>query len=194
MNLLVRLVATVGVLSLVACAHPIDIAPNLSTFDGARAKKVSKKVAYYISSEDRGKEVTTPGGGGDKVTYFPYRDLEPAIYKMLSNNFEDVYVLKSVDDKNELTSKKISYVFVPKIETASSSSSAFTWPPTEFTVALECRALSPSGSVLWQTTVKGEGKATFSEFVKDFGLAGRRASEQAVLQLERQLRASPLAR
>lgn len=195
MKVIGRLFVTVSLLLLVGCAHPINIAPNMAAFDGKQAsKKVSKQVAYYISAEDRAKEVTTPGGGGDKVTYFPYRDLEPAIYKMLSNNFDDVHVLKSMDDKTELTSKKIAYVFVPKIETMSSSSSMLTWPPTDFTVSLECRALSPSGAVLWQTAAKGEGKATFSEFKADFSLAGRRAGERAVLQFEQQLRSSPLAR
>jgi hypothetical protein len=33
---------------------------------------MAKKAAYYISDEDRAREVTTPGGGGDKVRYFPY--------------------------------------------------------------------------------------------------------------------------
>lgn len=192
---IVRAAVVVGVLSLIGCAHPIDIAPKMSTLEqGATSKKIAKNVGYYISPEDRGREVTTPGGGGDKVTYFPYRDLEPGLFKMLLNNFQDVQVLKSLDDRNLVASKKISYVIVPRIETTSSSGSAFTWPPTDFTVSLECRALSPNGDVIWQTTAKGEGKATFSEFKSDFSLAGRRASEQALLELEKQLRSSPLAR
>lgn len=195
MNWFCRGIVVVSLLSLIGCAHPINIAPNAATFDApAAGKKVAKNVGYYISSEDRNREVTTPGGGGDKITYFPYRDLEPALFKVLTNNFADVHVLSSLDDKALLASKKIAYVVVPKIETTSSSSSAFTWPPTDFSVSLECRALAPDGNAVWQTTAKGEGKATFSEFKSDFGLAGRRASEAALKQLDIQLRSSPLAR
>jgi len=111
---------------------------------------------------------------------------------VLSNSFNDAYLVKSLDDKTFLAQRKIAYVLVPKIETISSSSSAFTWPPTEFTVSLECRALSPAGAVVWRTTAKGKGKATFSEFKSEFSLAARRASEQALLEL--QISASPLGR
>src|SRR5229473_20743 len=195
MKVIARIAVIVGVLLLVGCAHPISMAPKMSAFDGKQAnQKISKNVGYYISQEDRDREVTTPGGGGDKIQYFPYRDIEPGLYKVLSNGFNDVYLVKSLDDKSFLVEKKIAYVFVPKIETSSSSSSAFTWPPTNFTVSLECRTLSPAGAVVWQTTAKGEGKATFSEFKSDFSLAARLASEQALLQLQKQISASPLGR
>ncbi len=193
MKITARIAVIAGVLLLVGCAHPISMAPPMSAFDGKQANaKISKNVGYYITEEDRAREVTTPGGGGDKVRYFPYKDLEPGLYKVLSNAFSDVYVVKSLNDKNYLADKKISYVIVPKIETTSSSSSAFTWPPTNFTVSLECRALSPDGAVVWQTTAKGEGKATFGEFKSDFSLSARRASEQALLELQKQISASPL--
>jgi len=194
MKAIARITVIVGVLFLAGCAHPISMAPKMSAFDSKQANQtISKNVGYYISEEDRAREVTTSGGGGDKVSYFPYKDIEPGLYKVLSNSFKDVYVVKSLDDKNYLTEKKIAYVLVPKIETTSSSSSAFTWPPTDFTVSLECRAISPAGAVVWQTTAKGEGKASFSEFKHDFSLSARLASEQALLQLQKQISTSPLA-
>lgn len=195
MNFVSRCVAVGGIALLAACAHPIDIAPNLAAFDGAAGQqKISKSVGYYISAEDRAREVTTPGGGGDKITYFPYRDLEPGLFKVLSQNFSNVYVLKSADDKAFMASKGIAYVILPKIQTTSSSDSVLTWPPTDFSVSLECRALSSDGTVIWETTARGQGKATFSEFKSDLALAGRRASEGALLEFERQLRTSPLGR
>jgi hypothetical protein len=36
-------------------------------------------VGYYISEEQRAQEVITPGGGGDRVSYFSYRDRETAL-------------------------------------------------------------------------------------------------------------------
>ena len=195
MKIIARIAVIAGVLLLVGCAHPISLAPNMSAFDGKQAnQKISKNVGYYISQEDRDREVTTPGGGGDKVSYFPYRDLEAGLYKVLSNTFNDAYVVKSLDDKNYLAEKKIAYVLVPKIETTSSSSGTFTWPPTDFTVSLECRTLSPTGAVVWRTTANGVGKATYSEFKSDFSLAARLASEQALLELQKQISASPLGR
>ncbi len=191
MKTIVRVSLLSGLLVLVGCAHPYNIAPNMASLESKGGTKIQKNVGYFISAEDRAKQVVTPGGGGDKVQYVPYRDLEPALYRVLLNSFNEVHVLKTVDDKAFIGANKISYVFIPKIETESSSSSAFTWPPTKFTVSLQCRALSPSGAVVWEKTIKGDGEATFSEFRSDLSLAGRRASENALLELQRQLQASP---
>ncbi|OGB21699.1 MAG: hypothetical protein A3E23_05515 [Burkholderiales bacterium RIFCSPHIGHO2_12_FULL_65_48] len=61
---------------LTGCAHPIDVTPNTSGLDasaGAMAHpKISAKAAYYIASDLTKLEVTTPGGGGDNVRYYPY--------------------------------------------------------------------------------------------------------------------------
>ena len=137
MKVIARTTVIVGVLLLVGCAHPISMAPKMSAFDARQENKIiSKNVGYYISEEDRTREVTTPGGGGDKVSYFPYKDLEPGLYKVLSNIFKDVYPIKSLGDKDYLAENKIAYVLIPRIETTSSSDSPFTWPPTDFTVSL----------------------------------------------------------
>ncbi len=195
MKLITRVSILFGFLFLIGCAHPITLSPDPASVDRKDiGTKIAKNVGYYISAEDRVKEVTTPGGGGDKVSYSPYRDLEPGLFKVLSNSFKEVHVLKAPDDKSTIASKNIAFVIIPKIETTSSSSSAFTWPPTEFTVSLDCRALSPTGQVVWQTTAKGVGKAEFSEFKSDFSLSGRRASQNALIELQKQIQASPLAK
>ena len=47
---------------------------------------------------DRAREVITPGGGGDKVSYFPYRDLEKSIRDALRAVYSDVFVVKAASD------------------------------------------------------------------------------------------------
>lgn len=63
-------------LILFACAHPITINPSL-TAQRSDNNLFSTKIAGYVMTEaDRAKQVTTEGGGGDKISYFPYKDLE----------------------------------------------------------------------------------------------------------------------
>jgi hypothetical protein len=166
------------------CAHQINITPPLNTLDGNSAAKVNKAVGYYIAPADLAKEVITPGGGGDKVKYRPYQESEPALQKVLSNRYASVTPVASLDDKQFFASKNIAYIFVPTIETDSSSSSALTWPPTNFTVTLDTKAIAPNGSVVWQKKVTGQGQAEFKEFKHDFSLSARRANKQAFQNLQ----------
>jgi hypothetical protein len=174
-------------LALGGCTRTINISPDENAFKRGDAPMVNKAVAYYISDEDRAKKVVTPGGGGDKVTYAPYAELESALRHVLKTRYSDVYLLKSPDDKAYLAEKKISYVFIPRITTDSSSSSALTWPPTDFSINLECQAMDTIGKPVWQTSIEGKGQASFSEFKSNFGLAAHRAAEDAFTQLQRQL-------
>lgn len=175
---------------LIACAHKINLSPPLNTLDINEISAIGKNVGYYISAEDKAKEVVTPGGGGDKVKYTPYGDLEPALKQALDNIFADVYAVHSMDDQDYLTSNDISYVFIPVIETDSSSSSVFTWPPTDFTISLTCRANDPSGKTVWNSTVEGKGKAEFSEFKHDLSLSARRAAKDAFVKFEKEINQS----
>ncbi len=79
MNRLVGYVfSALACLVLFGCAHPITMNPDLAAVTvPAGAKPIAKKVGYHIPEALRSVEVTTPGGGGDKVRYFPYRDIEP---------------------------------------------------------------------------------------------------------------------
>jgi len=174
----------VAALLLVGCAHHITITPPLSALTAADTTRIDKAVAYYIAPADRAREVTTPGGGGDKVTFLPYAQSEPALKRVLSNVFTKVMAIPSLDDKRYLADNAIAYVFVPTLSTDSSSDSAFTWPPTRFTVTLDCRAVDASGALVWQQRVTGEGRAEFSEFKHDRGLAGWRAIQDAFQKLQ----------
>lgn len=172
------------------CAHPIVISPDISKIepDGS-GKTIQENVGYYIV-EDRDKEVITSGGGGDKVRYKPYKDIETGFYKMLSNVFKSVSVLKS--DKDTLISKNaINYIISLDVSTNSSSSSMFTWPPTMFGVNLNCNIKDKTGRNITSLLAVGEGRAEFDEFKSDFSLAGKRASQDALMKMQHLLQNAP---
>jgi hypothetical protein len=186
-----RVATLASLFSVVGCAHQINITPPLNTLESGNQAKINKTVGYYISPADRTKEVTTPGGGGDKVSYLPYPESEPALNKVLSNLYTNVVLVPSLEDKSFIASKNIAYIFIPVIETDSSSESAFTWPPTRFTVTLDTRAIGPGGNVVWQKKVSGQGQAEFNDFKHDFSLSARRASKQAFQNLQQAISAAP---
>src|SRR5436190_546409 len=94
-----RFIVVITALMAVGCAHRIDITPPLNTLQATSAAKINKTVGYYISEADKAKEVTTPGGGGDRVTYQPYKESEPALNQVLSNIYVKVIPIRSLDDK-----------------------------------------------------------------------------------------------
>ncbi len=167
-------------LVLAACAHPITIAPNLGSLAAPGMPVKPGTVGLYVSAEDKARQVTTPGGGGDKVSYYPYRDLESGIYKVLGNIYERVVVVLSPTDVEALAKSGVSVVARPQIITQSSSSSALTWPPTNFQVQLSCTFTDISGTTIAETLITGNGNAEFLEFKSDFSLAGKRAAEDAL--------------
>lgn len=172
------------------CAHPLVISPDISKIEkDNNIQTIPKNVGYYIS-DDREKEITTPGGGGDKVRYKPYKDIETAFYKMLSNVFKSVTALKS--DKDVAIGKnEINYIISLDISTNSSSPSMFTWPPTKFGVNLNCNIKDETGRDITSLLAVGEGSAEFDEFKSDFSLAGKRASQDALLKMQRSLLSTP---
>lgn len=118
---------------LTGCAHSLVIAPNTAKLE---ALGTQGSVGYYISEEQRTQEVISPGGGGDKVSYFPYRDVDMGMFKIIGNCFADVVRLKSRNAAAAVSEHKIAYIVTPQLKTDSSSPSPFTWPPTQFTVDL----------------------------------------------------------
>lgn len=177
------------VAALAGCAHPLTITPNIAKIEreAGAPPRVKSKVGYYINDVLRNQDVTTSGGGGDKVTSVPYRDMEAGFYMMLSNVFDGVTRLKAPDDKNAISDNGISYIITPEIQVTSSSSSVMTWPPTHFNVDLTCTIADTSGKLITSAKVVGQGDAEFEEFKKDFGLSGKRATENALLQMQRKL-------
>lgn len=186
-----RLTLVLALASLLgACAHPIVISP-IETPGRDSAFLSPKKAAYVMTDADRNTQVTTEGGGGDKVSYFPYRDLEKGIRDALRAVYSDVFVIKSPFDSDAIQQNGISFVFAPEILTSSSSQSIFTWPPTQFTIELSCYVTDPAGNILSRIRVVGSGAAEFSEFKSDLGLAGRRAASDVSEKLKQEIRANP---
>jgi hypothetical protein len=189
MKKIVTALVIVGSLLLSGCAHQIQINPKT---DGLQVSEnmVNKAVGYHIAEADRLKKVTSPGGGGDKVSYTPYKDVETALYTVLSNKFSDVYLVKSLENKAFIKDNAIELVFLPSIETNSSSSSLVTWPPTKFTINLSCKAINADGNTVWEKVISSEGEAEFSEFKNDYSLAAKRATEKLFIQLANELEAT----
>lgn len=187
------LFALLTVLALGGCAHPISMTPDLTSMTGTGQAKLDRKVGLAISDEDRRREVTTPGGGGDMVSYFPYRDLEVGMYMALSETFAGVSRVGGPADP-KVAAEGLGFVFVPRLLTTSSSASGLTWPPTDFNVILTCKVFDGAGKEVAELSARGQGHAEFDEFKKDYSLAARRASEDVVKKFIAIVGATPALR
>jgi hypothetical protein len=186
-----RCAAVAALIALAGCAHPIQIATDKSAPATPAQKKVDKNIGFVIPDPLLTKEVTTPGGGGDKVSYLPYRDLEVPLYSTLSNVFANATKLKAPDDRAAIDKAQLAYILTPEISTDSSSESALTWPPTRFTINLTCTVTDLSGKVVFKKVVSGQGNAEFSEFKRNFALSAQRASENMLSNLQKALSEAP---
>lgn len=188
----VFLSSVVGTLGLVGCAHPISIDSQKLPVRGAQTS--TKKAAYVMSEADRKIEVTTQGGGGDKISYFPYKDFERALRSALAAVYSDVSVVASVTDLTAIRETGATFVFKPEISTTSSSSSALTWPPTKFSVSVLVDVMDAKGAMVARLRVTGNGAAEWEEFKGDFALAGRRAVEDASRALVEEIKKTEVLR
>lgn len=174
------------------CAHPMSVQPDVGRLAVvADPGRVPKAVGLYISPENLNKEVTTAGGGGDKVSYKPYADIQTGLYKVLGNVFQDVEILKSMSDVDTIAKHSIVYVAIPEITTTSSSTGVFTWMATDFTINLTCRFTDVAGRPVTSVSSTGTGHADFSELKHDMSLAGQRASTDALDKLQTSLQQAP---
>lgn len=176
----------IAVLLFTGCAHPIKVAPDLTRIERSSTtpSRIAAKVGYYIPVEESSIEVTTPGGGGDNVRYFPYRDIETGFQKMLSNVFTGVVKLTSIVDLPSIARDGIDFIIVPDVVTSSGGSGFFTWPPTNFTVDLTSTVRDPVGKVIASPRVVGTGSAGTGEKLSDHAIAGKRAMEDALLKMQ----------
>lgn len=182
---LIRNIAAVGIIAVLSgCAHEISLTGDPSKLPELSGTQVEKSVALVISEEDSAREVITPGGGGDKVSYHPYHDVELPLYVGLGHVFKNVTKMKKAPDAETMRAQHLDYVVVPSITTTSSSPSLLTWPPTNFSVTLTCTVTDPTGQKVVVENVTGTGHAEFSEFKRNFGLAGQLAVADAVTKLQ----------
>jgi hypothetical protein len=165
------------------CAHPISLAADAGSLGAASAGgKIDRKVGLVITEDQRKREVVSPGGGGDKVSYFPYRDLEAGLYFTLAESFAGVSRITGAGDP-KVAADGLTLIVVPEISTTSHSPSLLTWPPTIFTVELACTVKDARDQVVLQFRVQGEGRAEFDEFKADTSLSAKRASTDALRKL-----------
>lgn len=183
-------IAVLAALALVlgGCAHPLVISPDLSQITTS-SDKIGKNVSYYFT-DDLEKEVITPGGGGDMVKYKPYKDLDTGVYKMFSNTFQNASYARNKPDSSQTD---LDYIAAVTISTSSSSSSAFTWIPTLFTVNLNVDFTDVRTERSTKLQVAGEGRAEYSEFKTNFNLTGKRASEDAINKMSSEILKSELS-
>lgn len=189
----IRLAAALSVVALLgACAHPLSLD---SPTGPARndATLVAKKVGYVITDADRARQVTTPGGGGDKVSYFPYRDIEKSLREALRSVYQDVTSLPAATPA-AVGPAGVGFVFTPVITTTSSSPSAFTWPPTKFSTEIACTVTDAQGAQIAQFKVTGDGAAEFDEFKSDHSLSARRSVKEAAEKFAQAVRRDPKLR
>jgi hypothetical protein len=139
-------------------------------------------------------KVTTAGGGGDQVTYYPYRELEKSIREALRAVYSDVFAAQSTTDSAVIGANDISLIFTPEIKTTSGSESMMTWPPTQFNIDLSCTVVDPKGNMVSQFKVLGNGVAEFSEFRGNYGLAGQRAAADVSERLKQAILSNPALR
>lgn len=165
------------------CAHPMNIKPDIQALEPA-GNRIQKNVGLYISPANRALEVTTAGGGGDKVRYHPYSDIETGLYKTLGNVFANVTVVSSPRDASAMTQHSLNYIVEPTITTTSSSSGVFTWMATDFTVMVTCKVSDTDGKDVATVAATGTGKADSAEVRSDFSIAGERASKDALQKLQ----------
>ncbi|WP_295984770.1 hypothetical protein [uncultured Variovorax sp.] len=176
-----------SLLLLAGCVHPITMITETAP-PRSQAYLVPKKVAYVMTDADRDLEVITPGGSGDRVSYYPYRDLEKSIRDALRAVYRDVIVLRSASDAKANEAAGVSLVFSPRIKTDSSSSSWISWPPTSFTAEVSCVVTDAAGAEVTRVRAVGNGTAEFGEFKGDFGLAARRAATRLTAHLSSEIR------
>lgn len=164
------------------CAHKITIAPDNERINTTlEIKQKSYSIGYFI--DDINTTVITEGGGGDKVTYQPYKETESALVSVLSKHFNKVYKIENLGNKDFINKNNLKLIFTYKILTYSSSQSIFTWPPTNFIITLTCEAVDKDANIIWKDIIKDEGNAEFDEFKNDFSLSAKRASENVFKKL-----------
>jgi hypothetical protein len=181
---------TTVIILLAGCAHSITVSPDLTNINNHSENfdQTSIDVAYHIPPELLSLEVTTPGGGGDNVRYFPYRDIEAGYERALNNVFSSVVNLTATPDFSRVKKQGIDYVIQPQLVTSSGSTGFFTWPPTNFTVDLTSNVRDASGKVVFAPRVVGVGVAETAERLREHGIAGERAMEDALTKMQASLR------
>jgi hypothetical protein len=188
-----RWAAACAVALLAACAHPVKITPPTLALVSDPAVRIDRAVGYLITDQQRSLQVTTKGGGGDKISYTPYRDLESGLYQTLASVFSSVYVVPGTGADAFVADKHLTFVFAPEIATDSSSSNILLWNPTDFSVRLHVVANDAGGKPVWTRDFTGKGHAGAGGSLVE-NLAAQQAAADVFAQLQKALLEEPLFR
>eukprot|EP01034_Spumella_vulgaris_P042800 gene42800-53104_t len=159
-----------AVLVLGGCAHPISIQPKVENIERSAGapERFKAKVGYFIPQASLDLEVTTAGGGGDNVRYFPYRDIDAGFQRMLANVFETAVRVASMP--------------------SSGSTGVFTWPPTNFSIDLTTHVRDGAGALVASPRVVGAASVgSILDMKGNFGLTGQLAMQDALLKSQAML-------
>jgi hypothetical protein len=191
---LLRLALSIFFIStLVACSTPpliahlnINIAPNVDLIRGDIEAQINLKVAYQIDEASRALEVTSPGGSGYKLHYFPYRDLDLGFSTSLGKVFSEVVPVVGTPSDAWLKKNGVSLIVKPRVTTESFGDSILV-APRSFTVFLSCAIFNQMGEEIDNIAVIGRGGAESNEMwgIDDRyrQLAATRASNDALSKL-----------
>jgi len=188
-----RWTAFTAVLLLAACSHPVKIAPPALTLYSDPSLKIGKAVGYRITDQQRGLQATTKGGGGDKISYYPYRDLEGGLYQTLASVFSSVYVVPDANSQAFSADKHLTFVFVPEVTTDSSSTNVLLWNPTNFTVKLHVTANDANGTTVWSRDLVGQARTAAGGSLTETP-AAQQAAADVFTQLQKVLLDEPVFR
>jgi hypothetical protein len=193
MRAITRLAAVAGIVWLSACSHPVKITPPALTLASDPTVRIDRAVGYLITDQQRGMQVTSGGGGGDKISYTPYRDLESGLYQTLASVFSSVYVVPGAGADAFVADKHLIFVFVPEIATDSSSANILLWNPTDFSVRMHVVASDATGKPVWSRDFIGKGHAPAGGSLVE-NLAAQQAAADVFGQLQKALLEEPLFR
>jgi hypothetical protein len=167
------------------CAHNIKISPEQTPANTqAKSKTV---VAYYVSAADKVLKSTTPGGGGDKVSYQLAKDMEYGFFTILNGTYETVKVLEASHDVGKMKTDGVALMFEPKFTSTSSGSSMLIWPADKFSITIQCKAYNAAGVLILDKAFTGNGVATSKELMGNFALAANKAATDVLDQVKKEI-------
>lgn len=159
--------------------RPISLSPSIDYNKLVLNDKFDSSAGLFIPNELLNQKVEK-STGSDSVTYYPYRDIKPVILKALSASFKKV---KLTNKENSLDTD---YNFVPELKTEVTEKSSLYWPPKAFKLEMDLKIFK-KGEYLTTLKTKGIGESLANEFVTDFNYSPKKATENAIFDLQSKL-------
>lgn len=188
--MLIKLISLVAFATMMAgCVHHVTIEPEVQPLQTQTkpSDRIKESVGVFIPVDLLHQEFVTPAGGGDKVGYFPYKDIQIGLEKMLANVYQTVRRVNGFDEIGK-GSDPVKYVVVPEIKTNSGTPSNVFWHPTFFTVSLTLGIFDEPQGLVAKPNVVGVGEA--DTISRTRSIAGERAMSDALQKMQSTLLAA----